>query len=139
MDAREQRGQEIAATKKLRRKGRLWVVPSQRGSGTYVVDPKAPDCSCPDFETRLDKCKHVYAVEFTVRRETRTKRGTVTESLKVTHRQEWSAYNAAQTNGKGHVADLLRSLCAAIDEPVQGRGRPRIPVADQVFVAVMKV
>jgi hypothetical protein len=139
MDAREQRGLEIATTKKLRRKGRLWVVTSQRGSGSYIVDPKAPDCSCPDFETRLDKCQHVYAVEFTLRRETKTKRGTVTESLKVTYRQEWAAYNGAQTHEKEHVARLLRDLCSTIDEPAQGRGRPRIPVADQVFVAVMKV
>jgi transposase len=37
------------------------------------------------------------------------------------------------------VADLLRDLCAAIDAPIQRRGRPRIPLADAVFAAVMKV
>jgi transposase len=141
MEAREQRGLEIAATKKLRRKGDLWLVPSQTGGSTYIVDPTeaTPTCSCPDYETRLDKCKHVYAVEYTVRRETSTERGTVTESLKVTYRQEWAAYNGAQTHEKEHVARLLRDLCSAIDEPEQKRGRPRIPLADQVFVAVMKV
>ena len=141
MDGREQRGLEIAATKKLHQKGDLWIVPSQAGKGTYVVDPTAvaPTCSCPDFEERLEKCKHVYAVEFVVQRETKTKAGTVTETLRVTYRQEWSAYNAAQTHEKERVAVLLHDLCAAIDNPAQGRGRPRLPFSDSIFCAVMKV
>ena len=61
MDGREQRGLEIAATKKLKRKGDLWLVPSQGGHGTYVVDPATPECSCPDFEDRRERCKHVFA------------------------------------------------------------------------------
>ncbi len=141
MDGREQRGFEIAATKKLQQKGDLWIVPSQAGKGTYVVDPTAvaATCSCPDFEERLEKCKHVFAVEFTVQRETTTKAGTVTETLRVTYRQEWSAYNAAQTHEKERVAVLLHDLCAAIDNPAQGRGRPRLPLSDSIFCAVMKV
>jgi predicted nucleic acid-binding Zn finger protein len=141
MDGREQRGLEIAATKKLRQKGALWLVPSQAGAGTYVVDPTEaqPTCSCPDYETRGDKCKHVFAVEYTIRRESSQNGETVTETLKVTYRQEWSAYNAAQTHEKEHVAMLLRDLCTAINNPVQGRGRPRLSLSDSVFCAVMKV
>src|SRR5580658_10674165 len=116
MDAREQRGLEIAATKKLRRKGDLWLVPSQAGGSTYVVDPseaRGATCSCPDFEARGERCKHVYAVEFTMQRETIAADGaTVTETLKVSYRQEWTAYNAAQTHEKDHVAVLLRDLCS---------------------------
>jgi hypothetical protein len=56
-----------------------------------------------------------------------------------TYPQAWRAYNAAQTHEKAMVADLLRDLCAAIDAPIQRRGRPRIPLADAVFAAVMKV
>lgn len=139
MDAREQRGLEIAATKRLRRQGDLWLVPSQRGSGTYVVDPTAPECSCPDFEDRRERCKHVYAVEYTLKRETDANGETVTQTLRVTYRQEWRAYNAAQTHEKKHVAELLGDLCAAIDNPVQKRGRPRVPLSDAVFCATMKV
>jgi transposase len=139
MEAREQRGLEIAATKRLKRKGELWLVPSQGGRATYVVDPATPECSCPDFEERGERCKHVYAVEFTLRRETTTERGTVTETLRLTYRQEWPAYNAAQVHEKDRVAELLRDLCVAIDEPEQKRGRPRVPIADQTFCAVMKV
>ncbi|HEV2740614.1 MAG TPA: transposase [Candidatus Elarobacter sp.] len=140
MDGREQRGLEIAATKKLKQNGALWIVPSQGGSGSYVVNPSAPDCSCPDYETRRAPCKHVFAVEFTVKRESTAQDGaTVTETLKVTYRQEWPAYNAAQTNEKNRVAELLHDLCTAIDNPPQGRGRPRLPLSDSVFCAVMKV
>jgi transposase len=143
MDGREQRGLEIAATKKLRQKGGLWIVPSQMGTGTYVVDPtkrRGTTCSCPDFEARGEKCKHVFAVEYTVRRETTAPDGsTVTEQLRLTYRQEWSAYNAAQVNEKERVAALLQSLCSAIDNPIQKRGRPRMPLSDAVFCATMKV
>lgn len=142
MDAREQRGLEIAATKKLRHKGDLWIVPSQKGSSTYVVDPTEakPTCSCPDYETRGDKCKHVFAVEYVMRRESIGLDGSaVTETVRVTYRQEWSAYNAAQVNEKDRVATLLHDLCSAIDNPIQKRGRPRLPLADTVFCAAMKV
>lgn len=136
MEPREQRGLEIAATKNLRQKGHLWLVPSSTGTGTYVVDHEPATCTCPDFELRQVPCKHVYAVEFTIRRESVTKDGTVTET--VTYRQEWPAYNAAQTNEKVRVAELLRDLCSVVDNPVQKRGRPRLPLADSIFCATMK-
>lgn len=137
---REQRGLEIAATKKLQQKGPFWLVPSSTGIGTYVVDPSVygpATCTCPDYELRGGPCKHVFAVEYTIRRQTTTAQGTVTET--VTYRQEWSAYNAAQSNEKVRVAELLRDLCNAIDNPIQERGRPRLPVSDAIFCAVMKV
>ena len=143
MDAREQRGLEIAATKTLRRKGDVWLVPSQAGAGTYVVDPterRGTTCSCPDFETRNERCKHVYAVEFTILRETTKPDGSVVaEQLRLTYRQEWSAYNAAQTTEKERVATLMHDLCSAIDNPTYKHGRPRLPLADTVFCAAMKV
>jgi transposase len=141
MDGREQRGLEIAATKKLRQNGAVWIVPSQRGTGTYVVDPTEaqPTCSCPDYEDRGEPCKHIFAVEYTVRRESSAAGETVTETLKVTYRQHWPAYNAAQTHEKERVAVLLHDLCSAIDNPPQGRGRPRLPLSDSIFCAVMKV
>lgn len=40
---------------------------------------------------------------------------------------------------KERVSQLLRSLCAAIEMPAQGRGRPRIPLSDGIFAAVMKI
>src|SRR5438046_278939 len=71
MNEREQRGLEIAALTKLTKKGGVWLVPSQSGKGRYTVVPHAsePHCDCPDHETRGCKCKHIYAVEFALRRE----------------------------------------------------------------------
>jgi transposase len=137
MEPRAQRGLEIAATKKLTQKGDLWIVASSTGRGTYVVDYDPATCTCPDFELYRTPCKHVYAVEYTIRREKTTPEGTVTETI--TYRQEWSAYNAAQTHEKDHVAALLRDLCSVVDNPVQKRGRPRLPLSDAIFCAVMKV
>lgn len=61
------------------------------------------------------------------------------KSARATYPQHWSAYNAAQTREEGLVADLLRSMCDAIKSPPQKRGRPRIPLGDSIFAAVMKV
>jgi transposase len=56
-----------------------------------------------------------------------------------TYPQQWAAYNAAQTREKACVADLLHSMCDSIPSPVQQRGRPRIPLGEALFAAVMKV
>jgi len=42
METREQRGLELAATRKLQRKGRWWVVPLRSGTGSYVVATRRP-------------------------------------------------------------------------------------------------
>jgi hypothetical protein len=58
MEARRQRGLEIAATAKIAKKGGAWLVPSQSGKGRYTVclDPAEPHCSCPDHEEGGFKC-----------------------------------------------------------------------------------
>ena len=148
MDARAERGLQIAAVTKFGRVGNAWLVPSASGKGTYTVDPTAGACSCPDYELRKVKCKHQWAVEYTITRErtTETKPDgttTVTESVKVakrvTYKQDWHAYNLAQTHEAERVAELLRGLCQGIVQPPQGRGRPRNPLTDVVFSAVLKV
>lgn len=148
---REQRGLEIAAKAKLQRSGSRWFVPSQSGNVTasgghyYIVKPDVsnPHCTCPDHETRNVKCKHIFAVEFTVRREytddgqTQTMKETVT--VRKTYSQEWSAYNAAQVNEKDQFQNLLRELCKGIGEPSQKNGRPRLPFEEMIFATTFKV
>jgi transposase len=126
----------------LRRKGGAWMVPSQTTVGVaYTVNltGEAPSCSCPDHEAGY-RCKHIFAVEFTMRRETRPDGSTtVTRTMRVTYTQDWTAYNAAQTREKDRVAELLRGLCDGIAQPPQKMGRPRLPLSDLAFAAIMKV
>ena len=45
----------------------FWLVPSQSSQGRYrVLDGDHPTCSCPDYENRGEKCKHIFAVEYIV-------------------------------------------------------------------------
>src|SRR5436190_3249802 len=122
-----QRGLEIAATANIVRKGDVWSVPSQSLNGRYSVT-KAGDelrCTCPDYELRGQTCKHGFAVEFVLRRETKPD-GTVieTRAARVTYSQNWPAYNAAQTNEKAQFCALLKDLVASVPTPEQKRGRP---------------
>ncbi len=143
VNPREHRGVQIAERLTLQRRGEGWVVPSQSGKGSYVVrlDGDAPRCTCPDNEMRRIKCKHIHAVEISLRREERPDGTTVvTATKRITYKQDWPAYNAAQTGEvEQFAADLLRGLCAGIVQPPQSRGRPRLPLADVVFSAVYKV
>src|ERR1700676_470139 len=141
METREDRGRAIAESAALQKgDGHLWLVPSQTRLISYQVDEKKRTCTCPDWEKHQEPCKHVFAVEYTIQRQTDAQgRTTVTETMRVTYPQEWAAYNPRAAHEKEHVALLLRDLCAAIDNPVQKRGRPRLPLSDGVFSAVMKV
>src|SRR6185437_14389379 len=72
MDIREQRGLMIAATAKVQRYGERWKVPSQSNNGFYMVSriaQRQPECSCPDWETRRENCKHIFAAMYVTRRE----------------------------------------------------------------------
>ncbi len=68
-------------------------------------------CTCPDFELRQQCCKHIYAVEYTLKREQQPDGATVlTQTTRVTYRQDWPVYNAAQTHERGHFLELLHGL-----------------------------
>lgn len=138
VDSRETRGMRIAAAVKLRKNGAGWLVPSQSGNGDYLVDPDKGTCTCPDHAVRGMHCKHLWAVEFTVTRET-GKDGSIkeTRTMRVSH--EWSTYNAAQENEERLFHKLLGSLCDGIPQPPQTFGRPRLPLSDVVVALALKV
>jgi transposase len=144
MEPREQKALEIAAKSKLTRKGNTWLVPSQAGLKKYTVDPnpQEPHCTCPDFEARQLRCKHIFAVEYTIQREQTSDGQTiVTESVRVTEKtytQNWPAYNKAQTNERAHFLAFLYELCSGIEEPIQSKGRPRLPLSDIIFSATFR-
>src|SRR5687767_11809081 len=136
---------QIAATSQLKRKGNVWIVPSQVGHGEYTVNPnpESPNCTCRDHEFTNDRCKHIFAVEYTIQREQTADGQTITtETVKVTRKrysQNWPAYNAAQTQEKSRLQALLYELCRSIPEPEQQRGRPRLSLADIIFASTFKV
>jgi transposase len=148
MSDREQRGLALAALYRIDRDGDKWLVPSQTGDGTkYTVDPAAGQCSCPDHRDRGVKCKHMFAVEFVQTRERNEDDGTetVTRTFKVTervtYRQNWPAYNAAQATEKHRFQAILCDLCRGVPAAPRkpGPGRPPIPRPDLVFAITFKV
>lgn len=143
MEAREQRGLQLADTARIsRKKSGGWSVPSQGSGGRYSVemDGDSPSRACPDHEFRGEKRKHIYAVEYTLKRETAPDgTETVTETVRVTYGQNWKAYNAAKTEEKDRFASLLADLCRGAPQPEQTTGRPRLPLSDMAFASVFKV
>ena len=141
LSEREQRGLQIAALAKIEQTRVGWKVPSQSGNGSYIVNVDGqPFCTCPDFEARQQPCKHVFAVTYVIQREERPDGTTTyTRTVEFTYGQHWTAYHTAQVNEGARFAELLRGLCNGIQQPPQAFGRPRLPLADMVFSAVLKV
>src|SRR5207248_253190 len=105
-----------------------------------------PTCSCPDYETRGMRCKHIFAVEFAMKRtenpdgSTTVTRTTTVTVKRPTYPQDWPAYNKAQTNEKDKFQTLLADLCRGIvDETPRTKGQARLPLQDAIFSAVFKV
>ena len=143
MDLREQRGMELAATRVIRCKKGVWLVPSQSGNAKYQVNIELATCTCPDHETRGVRCKHIHAATFVMMREQHPD-GSVTETVTVsetrhTYTQNWSAYNEAQTNEQDRFQVLLADLCTGLSMVPPKTGRPPLPISDAVFAIVFKV
>jgi transposase len=141
---RQQRGLAIAATQVIgRTHGGAFMVPSQSEVGRkyrVVQEAEGFSCACPDYELTGRTCKHGFAVEFFLRRETKPD-GTVieTKAARLTYSQPWAAYNKAQTTEKAQFCTLLRDLVADVPSPEQKRGRPQLPLSDMIFAATYKV
>jgi uncharacterized Zn finger protein len=144
-----QRRQHVVCSERARkpRRHRDTLVPNNPGHGEYKVnpDPESPRCTCPDFEFRQASCKHVIAVEYVLMREQKPDGSTVvTETVTVTrktYKQNWPAYNAAQTQEKSELQALLYELCRNVPEPQKrkGRGRPSLELADIIFSSTYKI
>ncbi len=147
MNEREQRGLIIAALCKLNRTGGGWLVPSQSGEKIYQVNPAAQTCTCPDYTEGGHKCKHIYAVEIVMKREVAAD-GTVTETRSITltekktYKQDWPAYNLAQTTERDRFRALLFDLCRNVPQPPREPGKPgrsRVPYSDVLFAIGCKI
>ncbi len=135
MEAREIKALQIAATMPLKRTTYGWQVPSQSGPTIYKVASTNPKmarmdtvsglaCNCPDYELRGLPCKHIMAVEFTIKREITPDGEVVTEQVKVTYSQDWPAYNRAQCEEKDRFLPMLADLCSTIPEAPAGSRSP---------------
>jgi len=144
---REDRGRAIAKLGGIRKLGARYVVPSQSANSnvpTYLVDVVEQTCTCPDYELRRQPCKHYEACMFWIVADG----GAVDEGTgqvsapKQQSKQDWRAYNAAQTTERERVPQLLKSLCEGIEEPARVPGKPGrkpIPLREAIYAAVMKV
>lgn len=155
MDMRKIKGQKIAETCRIVKTAMGWQVPSQSGHGTYLVYTESllskPKCTCPDHESRGVICKHIIAVDITLKRETDaqgnttitaeriTQGNTTITAEKVTYSQDWKAYDKAQCNEKDLFMKLLSDLCNNIEQPSYKFGRPTLPLSEMVFDSALKV
>ena len=140
MDAREQKGLQIATTKTIMKGVNGWIVPSQTSNKKYFVR-RDFSCSCPDHKERGSKCKHAFAVEYYLQRITTTEQGIKVETKRLTYPQAWRAYNLAQTNEVNLFDKLLRDLLESVEEPEprEGAGRPSLSLKEQFFCSTQKV
>lgn len=142
--SRAERGQLLSETSRIvKTQNGFWRVTSQSNPcRQYIVkfNGHQPLCDCPDCQIRKKKCKHIFAVEFYIKREI-TKEGKLkeTKGVKVTYSQKWKAYDKSQTNEKLVFMKLLRDLCDAIEQPEYKFGRPTLPFSDMIFNSAMKV
>ena len=144
INPREIRGIDIAKRYTIKEENGTWFVPSNSGKSTrYQVCLKNQNCTCPDFEIRRAKCKHLFAVEYSFEQDFLESLDTLevakTAKRRKTYKQVWTAYNEAQTNEKAQLQSLLAELCKGVGEPSQHYGRPRKPLEDMLFTCVYKI
>jgi transposase len=141
-DYRRVRGKLIFERGRIAKKNDYWVVGSQNSFKAYKVNFNGhePKCTCPDCQLRKSKCKHIYAVEFYIKRQINEEgKLTETKGVKVSYTQKWSAYNKSQTNEKLVFMKLLKDICENVEQPTYKFGRPTLPFSDMLFGSVMKV
>src|SRR5207249_2841214 len=112
MDSRKVKATELADRgRAVRQADGTWLVYSLTSAERYKVRVKELSricsCTCPDFELRLEPCKHIQAVRITIARENYDRRtgaeprpvpeGEPVKYPKKTYQQDWPAYDLAQT------------------------------------------
>ena len=139
---RKEKGQEIAKKGRIVKNGNKWEVPSQSSQRKYLVYEENLElkCTCPDYEMRQCKCKHIWAVEISIRTEIDNQGNkVVTKTVKISYGQNWKAYNEAQQNEGTLFQKLLADLCQNVPQPEYVFGRPKMPYSDIVFSSALKV
>ena len=139
---REERGKLIFENGRIRKQNNYWVVGSQTSFKAYKVsfNGHEPKCTCPDCQLRKSKCKHIIAVELYIKRQINEEgKLTETKGMRVTYKQDWKAYDTAQTNEKLIFMKLLKDLTNNIEQPEYKFGRPSLPISEMIFASALKV
>ena len=149
MNTREERGLIIAATCRLKRNDDgTWIVPSQTHPETaYNVNLETKACNCLDCTDGGMVCKHYFAASIVYKRDvlpdgTMVETKSITLTEKKVYRQDWPAYNLAQSTEKRRVRVLLQDLCHKLPERERSSSRrgpkPHL-VRDCIFSMAYKV
>lgn len=143
LQERKQRGAEIARKERITEHNGVWLVPSASSlHKTYEVTLTLTGsrCTCEDFKERGIRCKHAFAVDYTITK-TMNRDGTTTivQTKKVTYPQDWKAYDLATEHQKELFLKLMNDLCNTIEEKPYTFGRPKMPMHDMVFASALKV
>ena len=118
MTSRETRGLAIAQTENQinRVEKSFYVVQSQSGNGEYAVTMVDGEwiCECPDNKFRHVKCKHIWAVEFSLELKEQVKKDTVIEQIAISecifcHSANIKKYGVRHNKS----GDIQRFLCVS--------------------------
>jgi len=141
MDLRQQNGLDIAAKGGISYEDGVFFVPSQHAKMKgYFVRQDLSACTCDDFADRLERCKHINAVDYTLRGVVNVaKEFRDTNRVKrPTYPQNWAVYNRRKKSEKWMFMQVLQALCKTIPEPPRkGTGRCAKPVRDMAYAAVL--
>lgn len=151
---REERGRQIAQRGGIRQLGARYVVPSASANSnvpTYLVDIVSDECTCADFSTRRLRCKHIEGVLFWLAWEgdaMNDQTSDIGETTQVTlkkkqqSKQNWPAYNRAQTTERPRVSKMLYALLQGVPDQEREDGTPGqkpIPDREAAFAISAKV
>jgi transposase len=123
----------------------LWLVRSQNSGGSYKVQFENSEwsCGCEDFRDWGEPCKHICRVQLDLSPAANSvpiPRQALAPKKQYT--QNWPAYDMGQTEEMRLLEVLLRDLVNEVEEIPQlpGHiGRPRTPLGDAIFCAILKV
>ncbi len=142
LQIRKNKGKEIAKTGNVKMNGYKWVVPSQSSNKEYEVILRLDrsTCTCQDFLGRGLKCKHIFAVEITLTKTVDSQGNTtITQTKRITYKQDWTNYTKAQTQEGRLFRVLLKDLVENVSDPAYVFGRPKNSLKEGLFCAIDKV
>lgn len=136
---RKEKGLNIATISRIEKSDEGWKVPSQSSSGYYIVksDGFEATCTCPDYETRKENCKHIWAVKQYIAAEPLG--SVIIKTPRKTYSQAWKSYNIAKQKEKEVFMELLADLTGLIQQPAYTFGRPTNLLSDTIYSMIFKV